>query len=105
MDYLIIEHQRQLAYFSHLQLLYRLEILERTHPRIFYSLGSRPCTIQHMRWILAFHIIFVVCWFSNLFYLPRLFVYHTQTEDQISNERFKIMERKLFFGIMMMMPG
>lgn len=53
-----------------------------------------------MRWILAFHLIFVVCWFSGLFYLPRLFVYHAQTEDQISNERFKIMERKLFFGIM-----
>lgn len=53
-----------------------------------------------MRWILAFHIISVVCWFAGLFYLPRLFVYHAQTQDSISNERFKIMERKLYRGIM-----
>ncbi len=48
----------------------------------------------------AFHIIFMVTWFAGLFYLPRLFVYHTQSEDQTSRDRFKIMERKLFFGIM-----
>ena len=53
-----------------------------------------------MLWIKAFHIIFMVTWFAGLFYLPRLFVYHAMCEDQISNERFKIMERKLFFGIM-----
>ena len=53
-----------------------------------------------MRWILAFHIIFIVCWFAGLFYLPRLFVYHAQSSDLISNERFKVMERRLFFGIM-----
>ena len=46
------------------------------------------------------HIIFMVTWFAGLFYLPRLFVYHAQAEDQISNDRFKIMERKLFWGIM-----
>jgi putative membrane protein len=39
-------------------------------------------------------------WFAGLFYLPRLFVYHAMSEDEISNERFKIMERKLFYGIM-----
>ncbi len=53
-----------------------------------------------MRWILAFHIIFMVAWFAGLFYLPRLFVYHTMSSDSISIKRFKIMERKLFFGIM-----
>ena len=53
-----------------------------------------------MLWILALHIIFVVTWFAGLFYLPRLFVYHAECQDQIGNERFKIMERKLFFGIM-----
>jgi len=53
-----------------------------------------------MLWIKAFHIIFMVTWFAGLFYLPRLFVYHAASEDQISNERFKIMERKLFYGIM-----
>ncbi len=48
-----------------------------------------------MLWLKAFHIIFVVTWFAGLFYLPRLFVYHAQTEDQISHERFKVMERRL----------
>ncbi|WP_297527636.1 protoporphyrinogen oxidase HemJ [Thiohalobacter sp.] len=51
-------------------------------------------------WVLAFHVIFMVTWFAGLFYLPRLFVYHAMTEDAAGNDRFKIMERKLFFGIM-----
>ncbi len=53
-----------------------------------------------MLWIKALHIIFMVTWFAGLFYLPRLFVYHTMATDSISIERFKIMERKLFYGIM-----
>jgi len=53
-----------------------------------------------MRWILAFHIIAVICWFAGIFYLPRLFVYHAQCEDEAGNERFKVMERKLYRGIM-----
>ena len=53
-----------------------------------------------MLWLKALHIIFMVTWFAGLFYLPRLFVYHAQSEDPVSIERFKIMERKLFFGIM-----
>ena len=53
-----------------------------------------------MLWIKSFHIIFMVAWFAGLFYLPRLFVYHTLAEDRISIERFKIMERKLYLGIM-----
>lgn len=52
-------------------------------------------------WIKAFHIMAVVTWFAGLFYLPRLFVYHAMSEDRISRERFKIMERKLYRGIMM----
>ena len=52
-----------------------------------------------MLWIKAFHIVFVVCWFSGLFYLPRLFVYHSTSQAQISKDRFEIMERKLFWGI------
>jgi putative membrane protein len=51
----------------------------------------------------AFHIIFVITWFAALFYLPRLFVYHADTRDEIGNERFKVMERKLF--IMMTIGG
>ena len=53
-----------------------------------------------MLWIKAFHIIFVITWFAALFYLPRLFVYHAAASDAISIARFKIMERKLFYGIM-----
>lgn len=53
-----------------------------------------------MLWLKALHLIFMVTWFAGLFYLPRLFVYHAMSEDEISNERFKIMERKLFYGIM-----
>jgi len=51
-------------------------------------------------WIKSLHIIFMVTWFAGLFYLPRLFVYHAMSDDKTSVERFKIMERKLFFGIM-----
>ncbi|MCW9013017.1 MAG: protoporphyrinogen oxidase HemJ [Gammaproteobacteria bacterium] len=53
-----------------------------------------------MLWVKAFHVIFMVTWFAGLFYLPRLFVYHAMSDDETSIERFKIMERKLFYGIM-----
>ncbi|MGB0721872.1 MAG: CopD family protein [Gammaproteobacteria bacterium] len=53
-----------------------------------------------MLWIKAWHVIFMVTWFAGLFYLPRLFVYHAMSNDELSNDRFKIMERKLFWGIM-----
>jgi len=42
----------------------------------------------------------MVTWFAGLFYLPRLYVYHAMSDDQPSIDRFKIMERKLFYGIM-----
>lgn len=53
-----------------------------------------------MLWLKALHLIFMVTWFAGLFYLPRLFVYHAMSDDTASIERFKIMERKLYFGIM-----
>lgn len=53
-----------------------------------------------MLWFKALHIIAVVCWFAALFYLPRLFVYHAGCEDEAGRERFKVMERKLYRGIM-----
>jgi putative membrane protein len=53
-----------------------------------------------MLWIKAFHVSFMVTWFAGLFYLPRLFVYHATAQDRSSIERFKVMERKLYFGIM-----
>ena len=52
-----------------------------------------------MSWILAFHLISVICWFAGIFYLPRLFVYHAMSEDQISKDRFVIMERKLYLSL------
>lgn len=49
----------------------------------------------------SFHIIVMVTWFAGLFYLPRLFVYHAMSlDDERGSERFKVMERKLFWGIM-----
>lgn len=53
-----------------------------------------------MLWIKAWHVIAMVTWFAGLFYLPRLFVYHAQTNDAIGLQRFKIMERRLYYGIM-----
>ncbi len=54
-----------------------------------------------MLWLKAFHIIAMVAWFAGLFYLPRLFVYHATITDSRESGRFKIMERRLYFGIMM----
>ncbi|HXL82827.1 MAG TPA: CopD family protein [Casimicrobiaceae bacterium] len=53
-----------------------------------------------MLWVKSLHIVFMVTWFAGLFYLPRLFVYHALAQDAIGIERFKLMERKLYFGIM-----
>lgn len=53
-----------------------------------------------MLWLKSLHIIFMVTWFAGLFYLPRLFVYHAQAEDEVGIQRLKIMERRLFWGIM-----
>ena len=53
-----------------------------------------------MLWVKALHIILMVTWFAGLFYLPRLFVYHAMTDDRVSHERFIVMERKLYWGIM-----
>lgn len=53
-----------------------------------------------MLYVKAIHIIAMVAWFAGLFYLPRLFVYHVDAHDDISLDRFKVMERRLFYGIM-----
>lgn len=53
-----------------------------------------------MLWVKAFHLIAIICWFAAIFYLPRLFVYHAESRDKVSGDRFKIMERKLYRGIM-----
>lgn len=49
-----------------------------------------------MLWIKAFHIVFVITWFAGLFYLPRLFVYHSLTDDEAGQARFVVMERRLY---------
>lgn len=49
-----------------------------------------------MLWLKAFHIIFVVAWFAGLFYLPRLFVYHCEVQDENGHQRFCTMEKRLF---------
>lgn len=51
-------------------------------------------------WLKALHLIFMVTWFAGLFYLPRLYVYHAMSVDELSIERFKAMERRLYYGIM-----
>ena len=53
-----------------------------------------------MLWVKSLHIVFLVSWYAGLFYLPRLFVYHSLTSDRTGSERFKVMERKLYRGIM-----
>ena len=49
--------------------------------------------------IKALHLFFMVTWFAALFYLPRLFVYHSQCDDAPGIARFRVMERKLLWGI------
>ncbi len=53
-----------------------------------------------MLWVKAFHIIAMVAWFAGLFYLPRLFVYHSNNNDINTVQCFEVMERRLYFGIM-----
>ena len=60
---------------------------------------------MEFNYILALHIIFVVTWFAGLFYMPRLFIYHVEAEKKpepeksILQNQFKIMERRLWYGI------
>jgi putative membrane protein len=56
-------------------------------------------------YILSIHIIFVVCWMAGLFYMVRLFIYHTEAQEKpepdrtILSKQFEIMERKLWYII------
>jgi len=50
-------------------------------------------------WIKIFHVASTVCWFASLFYLPRLFVYHSQCDDKIGYDRFIVMENRLYYAI------
>jgi putative membrane protein len=47
-------------------------------------------------WLKGLHVVFMVTWFAGLFYLPRLFIYHSTAKDSASRERFTVMEVRLF---------
>ena len=60
----------------------------------------RDTLAAYTQWFLAAHIIAVIAWMAGMLYLPRLFVYHTQTQPgSEGSERFKVMEKKLLRGI------
>jgi putative membrane protein len=56
-------------------------------------------------YIKALHIIFVVTWFSGMFYIPRLFIYNTEANEQpeavkiILQKQFNVMLKRLWYGI------
>jgi protoporphyrinogen IX oxidase len=53
-----------------------------------------------MLWVKAMHVIAVIAWMAALLYLPRLFVYHADSvAGSDKSETFKVMERRLFYGI------
>ena len=49
-----------------------------------------------MLWVQSLHVIFMVCWFAGIFYLPRIFVYYAQAEDPATRQTLATMARKLF---------
>ena len=50
-----------------------------------------------MLWVKAFHIIFVVCWFAGIFYLPRIFVYQAMAKDNAATQQhLQTMAEKLY---------
>ena len=49
-----------------------------------------------MLWLKAFHVIFFVCWFAGLFYLPRIYVYYAASEHDQTRLQLAVMARKLY---------
>src|SRR5699024_9936828 len=80
---------------------YCSSLSSRQGPCPMYNGARQPvhsCTGAPMlAWVKTFHIVFMVAWFAGLFYLPRLFVYHTEIapEDRVNYQRFCTMERRL----------
>ena len=64
--------------------------------RIYDKLPAMSSLAAYYSLIKALHVAFMVTWFAGLFYLPRLFIYHTEARDDASRDRFVIMERRLF---------
>jgi putative membrane protein len=50
-------------------------------------------------WLKALHLFFLIAWMAGLFYLPRLFVYHSQTENRETSATFKLMEKRLWWFV------
>ena len=56
--------------------------------------------VAHIEWAKALHVISVIAWMAGMLYLPRLYVYHADAEvGSVQSETFKIMERRLYRGI------
>ncbi len=55
--------------------------------------------IANIIWLKAFHVIFMVAWFAGIFYLPRLFVNHAETNSVEVAKQLKGMEKRLLYFI------
>ena len=55
---------------------------------------------QYYLWLKAFHVIAAVAWMAGLFYLPRLFVYHSESKNPEMHATFVVMEKRLYKIIM-----
>jgi len=61
--------------------------------------------MEFFKYIKALHIIFIVTWFAGLFYIVRLFIYHTEANDfeepkkSTLQAQYKIMQSRLWYGI------
>ena len=71
---------------------------------VFLALLALPYILvpdQFYLWAKAFHVIAVISWMAGLFYMPRLFIYHTDApEGSVQSETFKVMEQRLLKVIM-----
>jgi putative membrane protein len=54
---------------------------------------------NNILWVKAFHVIFMVAWFAGIFYLPRLFVNHAETNSVEVSQQLKGMEKRLLYFI------
>ncbi|RUO30195.1 TIGR00701 family protein [Aliidiomarina sanyensis] len=52
-----------------------------------------------LQWLTALHIAFMVAWFAGIFYLPRIFVYHAESNEPIVHAQLKVMERRLLYFV------
>ncbi|TYK67102.1 protoporphyrinogen oxidase HemJ [Colwellia echini] len=55
--------------------------------------------LSNMQWFKAFHVIFMVAWFAGIFYLPRLFVNHAETNSSDISQQLKGMEKRLLYFV------